>query len=185
MRATTHTSIARPLNAWWRIGVSSSVAPVVTVTPPDGTPVDALVPLASPWLVEILLDQPGRWVAHAESDSGAADFTAWVRTIVPAGGMPDVAALVAYMGDTSFSEEELADALAAEAAAQRKAIAVPAAYGADLANALCRRAQRNLAMRGLPLALPQSDEGGSLPYLPGRDPEVRRLEAPYRRIGIG
>lgn len=185
MRATTHTSVTRPLDAWWRIGVLSSAMPAITVTPPDGTPVEALVPLSAPWLVEIQLDQPGRWVAHVVGLDGAADFTAWVGTIVPASGMPDRDALSIYMGDHSYSDEQLDDALAAEAAAQRRVCKIPAVYEADLANALCRRAQRNLFMRGLPLAIPSGDGDSGPQYLPARDPEVRRLEGPYRHRGTG
>lgn len=185
MRATTHTSVTRALDDWWRIGVCSDAAPVFTVTPPDGVPGVIVPPAAAPWLVEVLLDQPGRWVAHVASTSGAVNFAAWVGTYVPASGMPDRAGLSLYMRDHSYTDDELDDALAAEAAAQRAVCRIPADYGPDLANALYRRAQRNLMMRGLPLALPSGDVDTGPQVIPGRDPEVRRLEAPYRRVRTG
>jgi hypothetical protein len=93
-----------------------------------------------------------------------------------------------YLGDTSYTTEELGLALAAEKAAQAARCRVPAddaAWPADLVEALCRRVARNLALRGIPLAVLQGDaEVGSL-IPPGRDPEVRRLEGPHRRITVG
>lgn len=53
----------------------------------------------------------------------------------------------------------------------------------DLAEALKRRVARNLAMRSLPLGV-QSDELGAT-RVGSVDPEVRRLEGPYRRLAVG
>jgi hypothetical protein len=44
---------------------------------------------------------------------------------------------------------------------------------------------RNLAMRGLPVAVLRGDGEAGDTILPGRDPEVRRFEAPYRRLKMG
>ena len=57
------------------------------------------------------------------------------------------------------------------------------AWPDDLAEALFRRVHRNLAMRNLPLAI-QSDGDGGI-RIGGNDPEIRRLEAPYRRAVLG
>jgi len=101
---------------------------------------------------------------------------------------PDTAAVKVYLGETSYSDAEIGAALAAELAAQSRVAKQPAAdvaWPADLAEALFRRVARNLALRMLPLAVLQGDaEAGSLTP-PGRDPEVRRLEAPHRRLVIG
>lgn len=56
-------------------------------------------------------------------------------------------------------------------------------YNAALAGALIRRVSRSLAMRNLPLGLLQ-DESGST-RVGSTDPEVRRLEGPYRKVVVG
>lgn len=187
VRALSHTSVTREVGDLWRLCVSASSVPTLTVTPPSGAaPAPVIAATAGVTTFTVLLDLPGRWVARvAAADGGVLAFTAWAGTIVPASGMPDRDALSIYMRDHSFTDDELDDALAAEAAAQRKVCRIPAVYGADLANALCRRAQRNLFMRGLPLALPAGDADTGPQYLPASDPEVRRLERPYRKMGIG
>jgi hypothetical protein len=59
-------------------------------------------------------------------------------------------------------------------------------WPSDLVEALCRRVARNLAMRALPLAVQMSntDMGAVATRLGSSDPEVRRLEAPYRRLVV-
>ncbi|MBB3041152.1 hypothetical protein [Nocardioides soli] len=52
-----------------------------------------------------------------------------------------------------------------------------------LAEALCRRVAVNLARRGLPLGMQMSDVGPA--RLTTNDPEVRRLEGPYRKLVVG
>ncbi|GAB3812103.1 hypothetical protein [Kribbella italica] len=95
-----------------------------------------------------------------------------------------------YLGDTSYTTEELGKAFAAEKKAQAKVCRVPAddaEWDEDLSEALFRRVARNLAMRGIPLAILQGDAdlGTVGARLPGRDPEVRRLEAPWRKLVMG
>lgn len=58
---------------------------------------------------------------------------------------------------------------------------------AVLDHALCRRVQVNLAKRALSLGMTEASgdaEGGRV-FLPKIDPEVRRLEAPYRKLVCG
>lgn len=97
--------------------------------------------------------------------------------------LPDVKA---YMGQTatSYPDASLVSALAAETAAQGRVCRVESAnYPADLAEALLRRVVRNLAMRRLPLGV-MADEMGST-RLGSSDPEVRRLESPFRKRFVG
>lgn len=102
---------------------------------------------------------------------------------------PDLAALKIYLGQTSQTDATLSGALATEQAAQARVCRVPkapdAVWPADLAEALLRRVARNLAMRGIPLAMfsGDADLGGLVP--PSRDPEVRRLEGPLRKLKLG
>ncbi|MDF1705063.1 MAG: hypothetical protein P1U38_09840 [Aeromicrobium sp.] len=82
----------------------------------------------------------------------------------------------------NYSAAEIRSALQAETAAQA-AVCRVSTYTADLAEALKRRVHRNLAMRALPLGL-QSDDMGAV-RVGGTDPEVRRLEGPYRKRVLG
>lgn len=79
-----------------------------------------------------------------------------------------------------YSDETIAEALAAETAAQARACVIPEDdMPADLTEALKRRVVRNLAMRSVPLGV-QADESGGI-RLGSRDPEIIRLEGPHRR----
>lgn len=86
---------------------------------------------------------------------------------------------------------QIEDALAAEVAAQAKKVTYPTDENAapiaapDLDEALKRRVQRNLAMRALPLSMTLGDGEGMAVRIGGTDPEIRRLEGPYRRRVVG
>lgn len=108
---------------------------------------------------------------------------------------PTVEVVTAYLdsiGTDTSDTEQLDQAYAAEVAAQRRVVRfpidadpeAPADYPADLAEALCRRVARNLWMRGVPSGL-QSGGEGSFTVRVGADPEVRRLEAPWRKLVSG
>lgn len=101
--------------------------------------------------------------------------------------VPDVAACKTYVGQaaTSWADAQYVQALAAEKRAQARKCRVPASgeWPADLVEALCRRVHRNLAMRNLALAI-QSDGDGGI-RIGQHDPEIRRLEAPFRKVRIG
>lgn len=109
---------------------------------------------------------------------------------------PDLAALKVYLGidaDDHTRDTELDGVLAVEIAAQRLVVraaafgvdpvppGLPLPYPADLAEAVCRRVARNLALRNVPLAVLQSDAEGGPTATPGKDPEIRRLEGPHRK----
>lgn len=110
---------------------------------------------------------------------------------------PDLNAVKAYLGpDSGESDGDISAALAAETVAQAvvcrfpadpESPASPLAYPADLAEALKRRVARNLAMKRLPLAVQQSisELGSSAIRLGSTDPEIRRLEAPHRKLVVG
>ncbi len=98
---------------------------------------------------------------------------------------PDLSSVKEYLGDAvrGKSDALLGSVLAAEAAAQARVCRVDEAnYPADLAEALCRRVAANLARRSLPLGIQDAELGGTRV---GADPEVRRLEAPHRRLVVG
>lgn len=109
--------------------------------------------------------------------------------------IPDIDDVQSYLGDTSWTDTEVQAALDAELAAQQ-AVVRPGYflaadedgvrdYPADLAEALKRRVARNLAMRGVPLSVNQGDADTAPAFVPRTDPEIRRLEAPYRRLAVG
>lgn len=189
--------VTLPLGGVWDIRVLVQDAdgqpvdqtPVVTVTLPNGTtatPTVGTVQLGV-YAAAYTVAAAGRYIARAVAAGyGAVDLAAYVTTTVVATAMPTIIDVDDYLNGHSFTNVQLQDALDAEAAAQRAVCRVPAAYPADLRQALLRRVARNLKMRPLPLAVLQGDaEGGSDTILPGRDPEVRRLEGPFRKLVLG
>lgn len=101
--------------------------------------------------------------------------------------IPDLAAVKAYLGASAaqWSDADLSAVLASETAAQALACVIPDTYPDDMAQALLRRVQRALSLRALPLGMVQGDAEGGSTVLPGRDPEIRRLEAGHRRLVVG
>jgi hypothetical protein len=104
---------------------------------------------------------------------------------------PDLLAVTAYLGDShSWEPDQIAEALAAETAAQARACRIPVEdgpYPADLDEALCRRVAHNLALRALPLGVQAnvSDMAVQTTRVGGMDAEVRRLEGPHRKVLFG
>lgn len=160
----------------------------ITVTDPAGvtsTPTaDDGVTVGS-YQAVIPVDQAGRWVAAIVGAAyGAAAATVYVTDVVTAAAMPTVPDLDDYLGTHSWSDDDLAEALDAEASAQRRVCRIPADYPPDLRSALLRRAQFHLAMRRVQLGvIPGDAERDTI--RPGFDPEVRRLERPYRKLPVG
>lgn len=113
---------------------------------------------------------------------------------VPAGPYtgPVVAAddVATYMG-ASLDDESIAQvhqAIDAEEAAQRRACQVPyetGDYPADLTQALIRRVVVSVAKAGIPLGVQFDAATGGGMRMSTIDAEVRRLEAPYRKLPIG
>lgn len=167
----------------------ASTAPTATITTPAGTTATPTMTDQGGgcWRAQYTILATGRHVAKVlAAGIGAESFTAYVTTTTPASAMPVLADVKTYLGTTSFTDAEITDALNAEAAAQRRLCRVPADYPDDLAQALKRRVARNLAMRSLPLAVLRGDsDGGDSSILPGRDPEIRRLEGGYRKVVLG
>jgi hypothetical protein len=162
--------------------------PTVTITPPSGAvahPTASIVDggefrfTYSPTL-------PGRYVVTAATASfGLGAYGAWADATLTAAGMPVIADVELYIDDLSYDPDTITDALDAEAAAQRARLRPSALYTLDVRQALLRRVQRNLAMRRLPLATPQGDAESGAAFIPRTDPEIRRLEAPYRKMFVG
>lgn len=168
-------------------------APVVTVTLPDGvTTATPEVEQPSPycyryqaWYTPLVA---GRFTARAvTAENGVADL---LLLVITASASPTAADLDDWLGgetEHSWTDADLTAALAAETLAQMRVCRVPATYPPDLHEALLRRAARSLAMRRQLTAEPRGEGDVDLPAVlsPYTDPEIRRLEKPYRRIQVG
>lgn len=166
-------------------GYLVDAVPVFTVTSPAAVVTTPAVETVRSGIYRaaVAVSTAGRWTATAvASGYGAAVFAAFVTDVSASGAFPTLAQVKTYLGPNSTTDEVIQDALDAEAAAQRRVCEVGAFYTADLAQALKRRTARNLALRGIPLAVLKGDaQTGSL-VPPGKDPEVRRLEGPHRKL---
>lgn len=178
------------------LGAAIEFAPPITITPPSGAPA-VLYPTLSDegigeWSTAYTITLVGRHVAILVSTVGSLAFTAYGETVAPA-PLVTLADLrgdretdLGYLGHTSRTDADITVALAAETDNQRRVCRVPAVYPNDLKEALMRRVARNLAMRAMPLAVLRGDaEAGESVVLPVRDPEIRRLEGPWRRLPMG
>lgn len=190
VKALSTTTAELALGDVWLIDVSvdSAEVPVVTVTPPDGVAeVPAVTDLGDRYRTAYVVAATGRYIARAVTTAnGVAEFAAYVTGTTAGTAMPDLAAVLNYLGwDTDNERDDAAGALATELAAQRRVCRIGAAYDDDLRGALYRRVARNLALKGIPLAVLRGDAEGGSTVLPGRDPEVRRLEGPHRKLVVG
>lgn len=109
--------------------------------------------------------------------------------------LPTVEEVTAYLdardgASSSWDAAQVENAYNAELAQQRAHVRVQyfaddgALYTDDLAEALKRRVARNLALRGIPLAVLQGEDS-SPAFIPRKDPEVARLEGPYKKLVVG
>lgn len=192
---TTAQGMTAPVGGAWTPGfvatdesgdLSTAVTPTVVVKRPDGstvTPAPALDPDRN-WYVLYTLDAPGRYTMHVSTPEDALDFA--VYAYAP-GTPPTVDEVRAYLGGraSGWSAVQVDGAFRAELGAQRDKCGEVPEYPDQLREALYRRVSRNLAMRNLPLAVAVGDADAGPTVLPGNDPEVRRLEAPWRKLVIG
>lgn len=111
--------------------------------------------------------------------------------------IPTLPVVKVYIGeDTSWSDAEIALALAAQREDQAKKVTFPTPPVEDptwvpeaLATALCRRTQVALSLQPLPLAVQVtlSDVNAAQVRVgsPSKDPLVADLERPYRKLVVG
>lgn len=195
--ATTPPASTRDVGDTWVLGVAvtddltgalTTATVGMVVTRPDGTTSTLTVVQDSAGYFHGLyvISAAGRHTAKVTVSGTVTSVVTFATDGVVVATMPTLADVKAYMGSSaaSWQDAEVTDALAAETAAQARSCVVGATYSADLRQALLRRVQRNLALRRMPLAVLQGDADGGSMVLPGRDPEVRRLEAPYRRVVV-
>lgn len=160
----------------------TTVTPTVVVTRPDGSTVTPAPALDADqhWTTIYTLDASGRYLMHVSTPEDALDFA--VYAYAP-GTVPTLNEVVDYLGGRNVAGVD--GAYRAELGAQRDKCGERAEYPDQLREALYRRVSRNLAMRQLPLAMSGGDAEAGPALIPGNDPEVRRLEAPWRRLVVG
>lgn len=188
------TSAELPIGGVWVLGVRVTDADgcpaedtvTVTVTlPAGGTATPDVEDLGDGrYRATYSVGTAGRYVARAVGATyGAVDFAAYASATVAGTAMPDLDDVLNYLGWNEDNETgDAEESLAAEGDAQRRVCRIGAVYGRDLRNALYRRVARNLAMKGIPLAVLRGDAESGSTLLPGDDPVVRRLERPHRKM---
>lgn len=200
IRALSSTSVDLPIGGIWTIevettdedGYLTTGTPSVVVTLPGGSTTSPSFSTVTTgvYRATYTVAANGRYVAVVTDASyGSVAFSAYVSTVTASSGMPTVTDVDTYLTQAgvsgSWTTAQKQSALDAEAAAQRAVCKVGAIYPADLKEALLRRVARNLALRAIPIATPTGDAESPLSFIPGRDPEVRRLEAPHRKLVVG
>lgn len=173
-------------------GYTEAADPTLVVTLPNGTTISPDFESESDtglYEYHVPITLPGRYVASiaaAELD-GLRYVSCFALEVTTDNEMPNVADVVVYLEGgkktTSFDPDVIETFLASESAAQRSRCRIPAAYPPDLRMALLRRVQRAMAMKGIVYDGQTGPDGDS--YTPTNDPEIRRLEAPYRKVLLG
>jgi hypothetical protein len=203
VRALTSTSRDLPVGGRWLLsfrvldtdGDPPAVTPTVAITLPNGSAgvAPALITDGNGFFAfDYPVTVPGRHLATVTAAGyGVATWVMWAADPTAGAALPDVDDVDAYLksgtGEHSWSADDMLDALTAEESAQRRVCRIRALYPPDLRQALLRRVQRNLALRPNALAMFRGDAetGDPQAFLPGADPEVRRLERPYRKLPKG
>jgi hypothetical protein len=86
---------------------------------------------------------------------------------------------------TKYTDAQLQEAIDVETELQSRKLK-PGAFSAAITEALCRRVYVNLSRRSYALGLiEQGGDGDSRTFVMAVDQEIRRLEAPWRRLAVG
>lgn len=86
---------------------------------------------------------------------------------------------------SKYDPDQLLAVIATEQELQAKKLK-PGATGVAITEALCRRVYVNLSRRGYPLGvLETSGDSDGTAFIPTIEGEIRRLEAPWRRVTLG
>lgn len=168
-------------------GAPTAPTLTATVTLPDGSVGSVTfssTTVSGVFRVLIGIEDVGRHILRVDDGVDVVAFVAQGVSLTEQGGMPDVTELDDYLDEHSWTDAQLQQVLDQETAAQARVCRIPAAYPADLRGALLRRAQVALAMKAISLGMIQPADGDPS-MVPGNDPQVRRLEKPWRKVVIG
>lgn len=170
---------------------ATAPAPVVTITGPAGgsTTPDVVQLSDGSYQVAVTLNESGRSVANVYAEGyGVLGFVAYGTGNITTGlGFPTVAQVRAYAGGSlsdDWSDPDIQLVLDSEASQQRARLNIGAVYPPDLAEALKRRVVLALDRRQKLSAGESSNVilvGETTAFVPA-DPEIKRLENPYRKV---
>jgi hypothetical protein len=195
VRPLTPSSGRLDVGDTWLIGLEvrdlddelADTAVAVTVTRPDTTTATPAAVRESTGIYTATYEllAPGRHTAKVVCSGTVVSVTGFAVDAAVIAARPTLAQVKEYLRDAAkgWSDAEIQFALDAETVNQAGRCRIPAAYPADLAEALKRRVRRNLAMRGLSLGV-QTSEAGPI-RIGGLDQEIRRYEAGYRKLTVG
>lgn len=170
-------------------GYAGGVAPVVTVTPPTGSSVTVTPEARGDGVFRAVFTSTGstgRYTAHVDATGyGVCDLVAYIVAPAVNGDLVTVDDVKDYVlpDVLSHTDETIQGALDTEASAQRKRCRVGAVLSPDLREALMRRVVVNLGKRVQRDTFAPDENAGVVP-IPFGDPEIRRLEGPYRKVVI-
>lgn len=114
--------------------------------------------------------------------------------------VPTLEGCITYLEGAGYTpdEDDVSSALDTEVTAQRRRCRIPQvvpddetdpvdSYPSDLIEAVYRRVAHTLALRPLPFGVSPTVTDGAVAIskVGGLDAEVARLEAPFRRMGVG
>lgn len=154
---------------------------------PDPAPTAQLLSTGV-YRVAMTVSEFGRYVVVVSADGyGATGFTAFTQSVSEAGNLPtpdDVRAYSAGSLDADWLDGDIQTVLDSEASQQRQRLSIGAIYPPDLFEALCRRVVIALDRRQKLNAGDFSTGvlGGETQAFIPVDPEIKRLEAPYRKV---
>lgn len=196
-RALSSPSVDRNVGGVWDIlldvrdacGLLVDDVPVVTVTLPNATTATPAVETVTTgvYRAEYITAAAGRHTAAAVTAThGTVYFAAQVSAVTTGTGVPTVAEYKDYVKQDfgSWTDEEIQETLDVEASNQRRMCRVGAVIDPDLRSALLRRVRVNFSRRNQPILVTVDSEGNNT-FIPSRDPEVRRLEGPHRKLPFG
>jgi len=165
---------------------TDAVTPVVTITLPNASTATPTLERTDTGIYRTTytVAAAGRYIGSVVAAGyGSADLALNVSAVTTGTGVPSVDEYKNYVKQDfgSWDDEEIEATLLSEASAQRAVCRVGAVIPPDLREAVMRRVRVNLSRRNLPVLVTVDSEGNNT-FLPTNDPEVRRLERPYRKV---
>lgn len=200
IKALSDTSIDLQLKDLWWMYVLVTAAdgtpllaanPVFTITSPTGDVIIADVDERGGGVYRTFtgVNDPGRWVCEVrKTGNGVANFVAYSSGVVVGTSMPTVDDVRNYADNSQsigdWDDEDIQSVLDSEASQQRSRCDIGAIYPPDLFEALCRRTVLGLNRRSqlnagdFAVGIAGTENQAFIP----NDPEIRRLETPYKKV---
>lgn len=135
------------------------------------------------WVAYVPTSAPGWYMAVITAGDDVLNLACYAEPVVATDARPTVDDVERYLVETSWTADEIQDALDAEEADQRRRCRTAPTYPKSLFRALVRRTARALAVQAVLLGLQDSE--GFVRRIPVWDGEIRRYEGPYRKVVLG